>query len=729
MRRSSPYHRRSRRARAVFLAAGAAALLAPVARSAFAQTVTATWLNPVSGSWNDPTNWSSNPDYPNNDEPPGVSYNATISAVGAPYTIDLLNSVSLGTLTMSSADATLNVGPGGTLNLTTRLSVAGQVNLNGGQINITNFSTGLADVHGVGTFMHSAGTFNFGPFLTVGVIASDKSYYYLNGTGVLSGGQLNIGANVGDGTFQHDGGDVQLTTYLALGDDVDNHNTCTGVYNMTGGTVTSPIEYMGYSATGTFNQSGGTNNVTDPAFGIYLGVLPGSSGAYNLTGGTLSDGNAVIAYSGNATFNQSSGTHSVAGVLRVGRQATGNGTYLLSGDGVLYSGIPFVGYSGTGTFIQSGGEHHVTAAMFIGTQTGSRGSYLMSDGTLTIGASEQVGVDGSGAFVQSGGQVFVGNSITIAANPGSSGTYLLSGGYVQAANLVNNGTFISSAIGVGSFGQIAGSGTFTASGDSTITATSIRQSQFTLADTAQVAVRRNGSNAAVSRILSIGFDVPAAPTAVLDLNDNDLVTQTDPLTVQSTIAYARNGGAWDRGGITSNSARIQENHATTLGVLTGAEYIGANGGTTSFDNLSIAPTETLVKYTWYGDTDFNGIVNFDDYVRTDNGFNNNLTGWLNGDFDGNGQVNFDDYVLIDLAFNVQDGTLRRALGVLGGDGHVDDGLNDPAIQQMLAHLDEFGVDYRNHFLAAVPEPATVAATGVATSLAMLKRRPRRVRPQ
>jgi hypothetical protein len=64
-----------------------------------------------------------------------------------------------------------------------------------------------------------------------------------------------------------------------------------------------------------------------------------------------------------------------------------------------------------------------------------------------------------------------------------------------------------------------------------------------------------------------------------------------------------------------------------------------------------------VKYTYYGDTDFNGVVNFDDYVRTDNGFNNHLSGWMNGDFDGNGQVNFDDYVLIDIAFNTQGSVL------------------------------------------------------------------------
>lgn len=52
-----------------------------------------------------------------------------------------------------------------------------------------------------------------------------------------------------------------------------------------------------------------------------------------------------------------------------------------------------------------------------------------------------------------------------------------------------------------------------------------------------------------------------------------------------------------------------------------------------------------------GDANLDGRVNFDDYARIDNGFNNHLTGWQNGDFDGNGRINFDDYALIDSSFN------------------------------------------------------------------------------
>ncbi|MBC8105554.1 MAG: PEP-CTERM sorting domain-containing protein [Anaerolineae bacterium] len=57
----------------------------------------------------------------------------------------------------------------------------------------------------------------------------------------------------------------------------------------------------------------------------------------------------------------------------------------------------------------------------------------------------------------------------------------------------------------------------------------------------------------------------------------------------------------------------------------------------------------------FGDADLNHIVDFDDYSRIDNGFNNNMSGWANGDFDGNGVIDFDDYSLIDQAFNQQGG--------------------------------------------------------------------------
>jgi len=209
-----------------------------------------------------------------------------------------------------------------------------------------------------------------------------------------------------------------------------------------------------------------------------------------------------------------------------------------------------------------------------------------------------------------------------------------------------------------------------------------------------------------------------ASAATLDLNDNDLVVTSGSTSQISTlIAQARHGGAWDQTGITSSAARSHPSHATTLGVLSGGEYLSANGA--AFDDFDVAATDTLVKYTWYGDTDFNGKVNFDDYVRTDNGFNNHLSGWLNGDFDGNGAVNFDDYVLIDLAFNTQSGTLRRALAYLMDPGSEP---SDPAVRKLADHAARFGGEFTEHFLAAVPEPGSAVGVFVLAGLCAANRR-------
>ena len=131
----------------------------------------------------------------------------------------------------------------------------------------------------------------------------------------------------------------------------------------------------------------------------------------------------------------------------------------------------------------------------------------------------------------------------------------------------------------------------------------------------------------------------------------------------------------------------------------------------------------LVKFTYYGDADLNGVVNFDDYSRTDSGFNTGGTTWSQGDFDYNGLVNFDDYSLIDLAFNTQSGSLRRALSYLEGGDRSDNGMNSPALQLVIEHFAQFGQPYANGFINAVPEPASILALSmIAASRKCLRRR-------
>ena len=147
----------------------------------------------------------------------------------------------------------------------------------------------------------------------------------------------------------------------------------------------------------------------------------------------------------------------------------------------------------------------------------------------------------------------------------------------------------------------------------------------------------------------------------LDLNNNDLLidySSSSPLVaVQNLINAARAGGSWTGDGLTSTSAKDNAQGNTTLGAIESSDFIPLYGST--FHGTAIDSTAVLVKYTYYGDANFDGRVTFDDYTKIDTGFNQHRTGWFNGDFNLDGTVNFDDYVLIDTAFNTQGASLGR----------------------------------------------------------------------
>jgi hypothetical protein len=166
----------------------------------------------------------------------------------------------------------------------------------------------------------------------------------------------------------------------------------------------------------------------------------------------------------------------------------------------------------------------------------------------------------------------------------------------------------------------------------------------------------DGSGVLHTDVLSI------AAGGKLDLTDNalllDYIGASQLPAIQAMINSARNGGAWNGAtGIGSSSAAAHLPRNTTLGAMSAGDYKGIYGSKATFAGWYFDDTTVLVNYTYYGDTDFNGVVNFDDYSRTDAGFNVHRTGWVNGDFDGNGAINFDDFALIDLAFNTQTGAL------------------------------------------------------------------------
>jgi fibronectin-binding autotransporter adhesin len=164
--------------------------------------------------------------------------------------------------------------------------------------------------------------------------ASDSAYIVNGGTANVTAfsptsGSLTLGSRAGSGNVQ-----------------------------MTGGTLTVvDDETIGDTGMGSFFQSGGTNQITYFAGNMLLGNQAGGSGAYSLTGnGFLQTYGMFVGYSGTGTFTQSSGTNAIwgtgAAALALG-YGGGNGTYNFYG-GMLMMPRMIAG-AGQGVFNFSGG--------------------------------------------------------------------------------------------------------------------------------------------------------------------------------------------------------------------------------------------------------------------------------------------------------------------------------------------------------------------------------------
>ncbi len=165
-------------------------------------------------------------------------------------------------------------------------------------------------------------------------------------------------------------------------------------------------------------------------------------------------------------------------------------------------------------------------------------------------------------------------------------------------------------------------------------------------------------------------------SSTLDLTNNDLILRATAGTkdaihsdVQAKIASAQNGvdtnfiTNWDGPGITSTSTHtsnvatgfdlaaigaIRNSDIDVITGLPGAAY-------PSFGGVPVSPDDVLVKYTYIGDGNLDGLVSFDDYVGMDNAFFGLIPnlGWATGDINFDNAINFDDYTVVDQAFFFQ----------------------------------------------------------------------------
>jgi PEP-CTERM motif len=202
-----------------------------------------------------------------------------------------------------------------------------------------------------------------------------------------------------------------------------------------------------------------------------------------------------------------------------------------------------------------------------------------------------------------------------------------------------------------------------------------------------------------NRSLLITGGLTLVGSGQLDLGNNDLVVHNGDLGQISNEIETGSASNWTGQGITSSSAGNDPNHLLALAAVS-----GGSGLFGTFDGQSISSTDVVVKSTYYGDSNLDGLVDGSDYSLIDNGFNQGLTGWLNGDYNYDGHVDGSDYSLIDNSFN-NSVVLANPLAQLAS--------------QVASPTSEIAVTG-----TAVPEPTSLGLLGIG-AIGLMNRRRRR----
>jgi hypothetical protein len=123
--------------------------------------------------------------------------------------------------------------------------------------------------------------------------------------------------------------------------------------------------------------------------------------------------------------------------------------------------------------------------------------------------------------------------------------------------------------------------------------------------------------------------------------------------VTGMIQSAQHAGAWDGNGITTTEADAVSG-LTTLGIGEASAVFGLAGTSTEiFANETVDATCVLIKYTYSGDANLDGIVSGDDYSAIDFNVGTPAFGYYNGDFNYDGIISGDDYSAIDFNITAQ----------------------------------------------------------------------------
>jgi hypothetical protein len=620
---------------------------------------------------------------------------------------------------------------------------AGTVLLSGGSLSADILSSTGAIVGDGGTalFSQSGGSCDLGS-LTVALGSTSFGTVSLT-AGTFVANSTTIG-NGGNGTFSQSGSlsvSSLGTLLIAVG------STSSGNVSLSGGSLIVNNNHLGIGAIvgdggiALFSQSGGSSNLGN----LTVGDGSTSFGTVSLTGGTLACLAATIgANSGNGTFVQN-GSLSVSNFGTIGLTIgsnDGSGAFLLA-QGSLTTAELTVGFDGNGNYSQTGGSSSLgtfTIGSGVGFGNGSSANVYLNGGTLTC-TSTTIGAlsDAPGAFYQVDPSTASLGTCTI--GQGAPGTLTLTAGTLSATvTLIGNGangTFSQS----GGFSSL-GVATISSTGALALSAGTMDVQKITSAGMLSItggtlAITGAGSLGS-SSISSTGLSITG--TGVLDVGSSGLVIEygngTSPVGDLSFAHTARNypagsiqryaqtginGLNWNGTGIISSFAENDPTGLTAVGIVDENDlgiypndYTTAGGGNGTWMGQPINDTNNvLVRMTYYGDGNDDGVVNRFDVTALSQGYSGlaGYVGWSDGDYNYDGQINKNDVSLLAQSYVFQGAPLGDAI--------------TPAQARYLLALDpDMPANVQGEFdaIAAGQTPEPAALSLFAASVGLLARR-------
>ncbi|HEY1683270.1 MAG TPA: hypothetical protein VGG19_00785, partial [Tepidisphaeraceae bacterium] len=578
-----------------------------------------------------------------------------------------------GTLTWASAATSTFTGSltgagnfiktlGGNLTLTGASTFNGVFTVTGGQLTLqSNVVASAITANSGATVEFNTATFNgYGAQVlsnaggVVEYLGSTISNAFLRGTGahtILAGASSTFnGITTYNSTVVTQSGPAVFNNFTN-GGTINNNaaltfsggtNAGTGIIN-----VNNALSTQDFGSEGVINIAAGatlTNSVSDiyleGGSRTYVGTTANPGGAITLQGGTTLEVNGALLVN--------DGTISGTTDVNYGGTAEGTGTYgptNVTFGGVLQPGISTIvviannntqvsALSGDGTIDNVAAAGNITLNVNTSAANSFSGTIQNSNGTLGLNLN-------GGSLTLLTHPVAGGNSINTytGGTTISSGSLIIGavGAFPSGTPVLNDGSFFIYANST--IGQITGSGNLTVGSSSTGPAI------------ATLALKSGISTLALLSIYT---------GSKLDVTNNDLIIHNGTLAATAAlIASAYDSGAWDGStGITSSIAGASIHHATTLGIATGLS---------SFDGQTVLPTDVLVKYTWLGDANLDGVVTSADLTA----ISATGTTWATGDFNYDSKVNADDYALF-------------MLGAAYGNMNISNALPEPTISLLAA---------------------------------------------